>query len=100
MGFRDGFAQSIDLDHQFDLVVHILGPLRNVKRMLVAQDGALWLQKHHRFSRRLVAQFSSVVGVVAPNANDFHGWNQSFTKNDTSTRLSKAPLLVARSSPK
>ena len=69
--------------------------------MLVTENGALGLQKNHGLRGNLVAQLAGVVGVIPADANDFHARrDQSLTKNDTSTRLSKAPRLDARSSPK
>ena len=73
VSFRNGFAQAIDLDDQLHLVVHFLGPIRDVEWMLVAEDCALGFEKNHRLRRHLVAEFTGVVGIVSADADDFHG---------------------------
>ena len=89
--FRNGLAQAIDFDDQLHLVVHFLGPFRDVEWMLVAENRALGFEKNHGLRRHLVAEFTGVVGVVSAMQMIFmrSQMNQSFTKNATSTRLSK-----------
>ena len=41
--------------------------------MLVTEDGALRLEKHHWFLRDLIAQLVGMVGVIPADANDLHG---------------------------
>jgi hypothetical protein len=63
---------SANANEQFHFVVHFIGPSRDVKRMTMRQNGAVWFQKKQRFGWNRIAQFLGVFSVIAPNANDLH----------------------------
>ena len=96
LGDRNVAAAALERDHQFDLVMHVLGERGVGHRTAVRHDGVGGLGEIERRQPLVLAHFADVLDIIAPDAPDAADRKHFVRAGDRDTRLRRRRNDVVR----